>query len=197
MRYAIVSKRTLLTTEAIRKISRLLFLTSLLFCATAISAQVVSRPAPSDSVTADKSSSDDQRSAGPIEDEMRAKRAIKYAESEHKENLDRAREVLELGTQLQTSYKFKHSLDKDDNKVLERMEKLTKQLRSKAGGSATDDKMECPPTDLDAAIKRVAETSESLSKLVQKTPRQVISAAVIDEANVLLQLIDIVREFSS
>ena len=197
MYWQLVSNRALTTTEVIRKGSRLLLLASLLFLsATAISAQVNSRQAPSESVTADKSSSDEQRSSGPIEDEMRAKRAIKYAESEHKENLDRAREVMDLSTRLQTSYKVKHTLDRDDNKTLERLEKLTKQLRSKAGGSATDEKMECPPTDLENAIKRVAETSESLSKLVQKTPRQVVSATVIDEANVLLELIDIVRQFS-
>jgi hypothetical protein len=197
MHYEIVSTRTLSQTEVIRKTSRFFLLTSLLLLSTtAISAQVNSRQAPSESVTADKSSPDEQRSAGPIEDEMRAKRAIKYAETEHKENLDRAREVLELGTQLQTSYKFKHSLDRDDNKTLERLEKLTKQLRSKAGGSATDETMECPPTDLETAIKRVAETSESLSKEVKKTPRQVVSATVIDETNVLLQLIEIVRQFS-
>jgi membrane-associated HD superfamily phosphohydrolase len=197
MHYQIVSMRALSQIEVIRKTSRFFLLTSLLLLsATAISAQVNSRQAPSESVTADKSSPDEQRSSGPIEDEMRAKRAIKYAESEHKENLDRAREVLELGTQLQTAYKFKHSLDRDDSKTLERLEKLTKQLRSKAGGSATDDKMDCPPTDLETAIKRVAETSESLSKEVKKTPRQVVSATVIDEANVLLQLIEIVRQFS-
>jgi hypothetical protein len=159
----------------------------------ALSAQM--RQSPSD-VSAEKSSPDDQRSSGPLEDEMRAKRAIKFAEDEHKQNLDRAREVLELGAKLQSAYRYKKSLDRDDNKRLDRLEKLTKQLRSKAGGSKTEITLESPPSTLADAITQVADRSEELSKLVQKTPRQVVSAAVIDEANVLLELIELVRQFS-
>jgi hypothetical protein len=127
---------------------------------------------------------------------MRAKRAIKFAEAEHKENLERARELGELGSKLLDSYKFKNSLDKEDNKRLDRLEKLTKQLRSKAGGTASEVAIEKRPDNLDSAVHMVAITSESLSSLVQKTNRRVVSTTVIDEANVLLELIDLVRQFS-
>jgi hypothetical protein len=175
---------------------RVLLLTTLvlLLPASVVLAQTI-RQSPTD-LSAEKSSPDEQSSSGPLEDEMRAKRAIKFAEDAHKENLERAREVFELGTKLHSSYRYKNSLDRDDNKRLNRLEKLTKQLRSKAGGSDSEKSLENPPTNLSDALKQVAHSSEELSKLVEKTPRQVVSAAVIDEANVLLQLIDLVRQFS-
>jgi hypothetical protein len=145
---------------------------------------------------ADKGMPDDQHATGSLEEEMRAKRAIRYAENEHKGNLERAREVSQIGVKLKGSFLNKNTLDKEDGKRLNRLEKLAKQLRSKAGGSDSDTPLDKPPADLKSAIDRVAEASEALSKLVEKTPRQVVSASVIDEANVLLQLIELVRHFS-
>jgi hypothetical protein len=140
--------------------------------------------------------SDEQHAPGSIEEEMKAKRAIKYAEEEHKENIDRAKEVCEIAGKLEETLKSKDGFVRDDVKKLERLEKLAKQLRSKAGGSDSDEELDKPPTDLKSALTRVIEVSESLSDAVQKTPRQVVSATVIDEANVLLQLIKIVRQLS-
>jgi hypothetical protein len=53
--------------------------------------------------------------------------------------------------------------------------------------------MEKPPKDLAAALDMLGDLSKSLKEKVEKTPKHVISAAVIDEANVLLELIRIVR----
>jgi len=162
-----------------------------------VRSQAAPRPTtPVEAVRADKSSPDEQHAPGSIEEEMKAKRAIKYAESEHKNNLEKAREVSELGAKLQSSFIVKKSIDRDDNKHLQRLHKLAKQLRNKAGGSDSEKPIENMPDTLEAAICRIAESSKSLSKLVQSTPRQVVSTAVIDEANVLLQLIDFARQFS-
>lgn len=51
------------------------------------------------------------------------------------------------------------------------------------------------PADIPTAVNQIADTADQLSKDVQKTPRQVVSAAVIDRANVLLQLVKILRGF--
>lgn len=154
------------------------------------SAQNAAQSSPSDRAI------EEQNTPNSIDAEIQAKRAIRYAEDAHKENLERAREVSLLGSKLERSFLSKNTLDRDDNKRLDRMEKLAKQLRNKAGGSDSEEALDQPPADLNTAISRIAETSESLGKLVEKTPRQVVSAAVIDEANVLLQLIRIVRQFS-
>ncbi len=59
-------------------------------------------PTPVDPTSADKSSPSEDR--GPLttfEEEIRAKRAIKLAEKEHQDNLNRAREISNLGTRRQ------------------------------------------------------------------------------------------------
>jgi hypothetical protein len=132
-----------------------------------------------------------------MEEEMRAKRAIKYAEKEYQENLDRARELSSLGASIVASFKHKNLLEQDDIKKLEKVEKLAKGIRHAAGGSEDDVEMEKPPTNMASAIEMLDCLSQSLKVKVEKTPKHVISAAVIDEANVLLELVRIVRNLSA
>ena len=114
------------------------------------------------------------------------------AEKDHQENLDRAREIGEIGKYLKESFKGASALDRDCLKKIERLEKLTKKVRSEAGGE--DEEVNIPqPADLASAITQIAEASETLSKDVQNTPRRVVSASVIGHANVLLELIKIAR----
>lgn len=127
-----------------------------------------------------------------FEEEIRAKRELKMAEKEHQENLDRAREIGQIGKELKESFKAKSTLDRECFKKIERLEKLTKKVRSEAGGE--DEELNITrPTDLDSAIAQIAEASETLSKDVQNTPRRVVSASVIGNANVLLELIKVAR----
>jgi hypothetical protein len=139
--------------------------------------------------------SEDERPLTTFEEEMRAKRAIKLAEKDHQENLSRAREIAQIGKELQESLKGKSSLDRTSLKRIERLEKLTKKIRGEAGGD--DDEVNIPerPTDISSAAAQIAEASEVLSKDVQNTPRQVVSASVIGNANVLLELVKMLRAF--
>ncbi len=130
---------------------------------------------------------------GALEEEMRVKRAIKGAEKEYQQNVDRARDLSVLGEAMNNSFKQKSFLSRDDIKKLEKAEKLAKAIRSAAGGSEDDNEMELPPKDLACALGKFAEVSESLKKNVEATPKHVVSAAVIDEANVILELARIVR----
>ena len=146
------------------------------------------------SLDADKTSGEDaSRPFAALEEEMRAKRAIKFAEKEYQENLDRARDLSSLGASIVASFKQKKGLDQEDIKKLEKVEKLAKGIRQAAGGSEDDVDMEKPPMNLAAALDMLGDLSKSLKEKVEKTPKHVISAAVIDEANVLLELIRIVR----
>jgi hypothetical protein len=131
-----------------------------------------------------------------FEEEMRAKRLIKLAEKDHQENLNRARDIAQLGKDLQNNLKDKSTLDRDALKKVDRLEKLTKKIRGEAGGEDEDVTIVNRPSDLPSALERVAQTTESLSKHVQNTPRQVVSASVINDANVLLELIRILRTYA-
>lgn len=136
---------------------------------------------------------DDREPFSVVEEEMRAKRAIKEADREYQENLGRARDLSSLGVALVTSFKQKNALDQDDIKKLDKVEKLAKGIRRAAGGSEDKVEMEKPPRDLTSAMLMLSDVSQSLKEKVEKTPKHVISATVIDEANVLLELIRIVR----
>jgi hypothetical protein len=130
---------------------------------------------------------------GSPESEMKAKLALKAEKKQYDENVARAREAADLATQLAGAYEAKQAFNSADGKKLERLEKLTKRIRSEAGGSETDPDGKEIPNGMDAAVKRVAELADELRKLVEATPRHVISASVIDEANKLLGLIQHVR----
>jgi hypothetical protein len=172
-----------------------LFISILLACSFTGAAQVAQPthfPQPS-SANGKADSDDDKTTIGTMDEEMRAKRLIKFAEKEYEENVKRAREVAELGAELRDSMKQGRSFGREETKKLERVEKLTKKIRSEAGGSDEDDSINDPPGQLDAALARLADVSDSLYKTVEKTPRQVISATVIVQANVVLQLTKIAR----
>jgi cob(I)alamin adenosyltransferase len=139
------------------------------------------------------SDKDNPRPFAAIEAEMRAKQAIKLAEKEYQENLDRARDLSALGAAICTSFKEKSRLDSEDLKKLEKVEKLTKGIRNAAGGSDDDVALDKPPANLASAMADFASVTKSLKENVEKTPKRVVSTAVIDEANVLLQLIRILR----
>ncbi len=145
------------------------------------------------SLDQDKTGDDVPRPFTELEEEMRAKRAIKSAEKEYQENLERARDLSFLSASIVSSFKQKHELDQENLKKLEKVEKLAKSIRRAAGGSEDDVEMEKPPTGLVAAVNMLGDLSKSLKDKVEKTPKHVISAAVIDEANVLLEVIRIVR----
>jgi|ERR1041384_7248150 hypothetical protein len=137
----------------------------------------------------------DDRPLTTFEEELRAKRAIQMAEKEHEDNLKRAREIKQIGEELRDTLKDKSIIDRDSLKKVERLEKLTKKVRSEAGGEDEDVTIENKPSDLCGAITKIAEASKELSENVHDTPRQVVSASVIGKANVLLELLKMVRGF--
>ena len=169
--------------------------TILLSGATAVIAQAA-RPTPEPSLPRISRPDEPPDPMASMEEEMRAKGAIKYAEKEYRENLYRAHELADLGSQLGESFKKNQQFDRADWKKFERLEKLAKSIRNAAGGSNNEMEAKNNSADLAVNVKKLLVVVESLAERVEKTPRHVISAAVIDEANVLLELIRLVRELS-
>lgn len=173
----------------------------ILFCSGIAAAQTTTPPSlpsptPPPGPVDGKIKGSDDAPLTTFEEELKAKRAIKLAEKDHEENLKRAREIAEIGKDLSDSLKGKSALDRDSLKKVERLEKLTKKVRGEAGGEDEDVEIPNRPADLPATVAQIAEASESLSKNVIDTPRQVVSASVICKANVLLELIKMVRNFA-
>jgi len=170
-----------------------------LFCPSVAPAQTGPLPRstpPPPQIEGSTKSPEESRPLTTFEEELKAKRAIKLAEKEYEENLNRARELAQLGKEIQESLKNRASVDRASLKKLERLEKLAKKIRGEAGGEDEEVNIVNRPADMASAVAQIAEVSESLSKNVQGTPRQVVSASVIGNANVLLELIRMLREFA-
>ena len=174
-------------------------LMTLMFCASIAFSQVKSPP-PEPSPTPPLRPLDgtlknpDDTPLTTFEEEIRAKRELRIAEKDYQENLNRAKEIGDIGKEFK-DFKESTSLDRDCVKKIERLEKLTKKVRSEAGGDDEEITITPRPTDLPSAMKQISEASETLSKDVENTPRRVVSASVINNANVLLELIRLARGF--
>lgn len=155
-------------------------------------------PAPG-IVDASNSNVDEDQRLSPIEEEMRAKRQIEASDKAHKENVNRARHLVSLSESLVRAYKANNHLTKEDLKNLERAEKLVKKIRDEAGGSdpETEEAQKPHPKDLQTGLVKLQKLADSLKERVEKTPKRVVSAAIIDEANVLLELIRTVRSMQA
>jgi type I site-specific restriction endonuclease len=145
---------------------------------------------------ADNRGKEEKRSPllGSPEEEMLRRAEIKAAEDAHKEMVERAEEAAQLGDQIRASFEKLNALSREDIKKLERLEKLARKIRGAAGGSDDKERSDSIPDKLGSAISRVAELSGLLKKSVQKTSRLVISAAVIENTNELIELIQHLRQ---
>ena len=133
---------------------------------------------------------------GSPEAEMIARRGLAAEVAAHKEHTNRAREAAQLGAELLAAYERNKALDRVDVKKLERLEKLARRIRSRAGGSDDGDDVENITRDLGDSLARLAELSDDLRKAVEKTSRQVVSSAIIERTNELLELINQIRSLA-
>jgi vacuolar-type H+-ATPase subunit I/STV1 len=149
-------------------------------------------------VSADKNSNrpDSDIMVGSPEAEMMARQEIKAARKDYEENLERAREAAQLSTELRDAYLQNKVFGRTEQKKLERLEKITRKIRSEAGGSDGDTTLENVPMQIEPALTRLTEVSEKMRDGVEKTPRQVVSASVIERANELLEVIRFIRTYT-
>jgi len=133
---------------------------------------------------------------GSPEDEMMARQDIKALEKDYQDNVERAREAAQLSTEIRDAYVHNKAFGRTEQKKLERLEKLARKIRSEAGGSDGDVTIEDVPSQMEPALARLTEVSDKVREGVEKTPRQVVSASVIEQANELLEIIRYVRGFT-
>lgn len=179
---------------------RIIFFSMLLVgvgCIGSAQSQLPSQNANDNSATEkNPRSSDSKIMTGTPEAEMLARRDIHAAEKNYRENLERAREAAQLSTEIRDVVTKIRLVGRTEIKKLERLEKITRKIRNDAGGSDTELVVADPPTELQVALVRLAEVAEKLRKSVEKTPRQVVSASVIEQANEVLDIIRVVRDIT-
>jgi hypothetical protein len=175
-------------------LSRFIVVTFLLLvCSVSICAQSQSGSA---SESGNRNSSDrpsyDPLSRSPIDD-MRVKLRLRAEEKEFKDNLVRAQEAETISNQLVKSFETNKTFSAEDKKKLERMEKLVKRVRNASGGDDDDINVVVQSNTVIDVLKSISEQATKLNIEFKKTTRNVVSASVIENANMILDLIRILR----
>ena len=130
---------------------------------------------------------------GKPEEEMLRRAEIRREEETYKDMVERADEAAQIGDDLLASYKKNNTLTRDDQKRLERLEKLARKIRGGAGGSDDEEQLSDPPGQVEGAVTRLAKLTCDLKESVSKTSRLVISAGVIRRSNEMIELIRHIR----
>lgn len=130
---------------------------------------------------------------GRAEEEMLRRAEIRREEETHKDMVERADEAAQIGDELLASFRRNNTLTRDDQKRLERLEKLARKIRGGAGGSDDKEELSDPPGKVEGAVSRLAKLAGALKESVSKSSRLVISATVIERSNELIELIRHIR----
>ena len=152
----------------------------------------VARP-PSPPQASNKDDHDDDVDFGSRETDTRARLILKAEKKAYEEHVARAKEASDLAAELKASYAERNTFDAADQKKLERLEKLTKRIRNDVGGSEMDADLKDIPNTFSDAVSALADMAKELYDEVEKTPRHVVSASLIEQANKLLAIIQFVR----
>lgn len=163
----------------------------LLFGATWVTARAQTMIPPPQPTPTDRR--DEKIDFGAREFDARSRLILKAEKKAYDEHVGRAKEARDLAAELEKTYETAHVFNAADYKKLERLEKLTRRIRNEVGGSQTDaDPKEMPKTT-DEAVDLLAEMTKEMCEEVEKTPRRVVSASIIDQANKLISLIQHLR----
>jgi len=121
---------------------------------------------------------------------------VKRREQLHKENLERAKETAELGAELGETFTRQKSLGSVEQKKLGRIEKLARAIRDQSGGDDDKEALKESPPNIEDALARLQGLSQELRRKVEKTPKHVVSTAVINSANQLIELVRHIRSIA-
>jgi len=130
---------------------------------------------------------------GSRETDARTRLILKAEKKAYEEHVARAKEASDIANALKTSYAASNTFNAADQKKLERLEKLTKRIRNEVGGSEMDANPRDIPHTVGDAVNALADMAKELYDEVEKTPRRVVSASLIEQANKLLTVIQFVR----
>ena len=114
-----------------------------------------SRPASQSPDPAPPAEKGDHPDFGDPVNEIKTKLLIREDKKLYEENIARAKEADEIASQLCESYEAQKTFTSEDQKKLERLEKLTKRIRNEAGGSDTSADDSDPPKALAATDSQV------------------------------------------
>ena len=129
--------------------------------------------------------------------ETLAKQRIKNEKKEYQELLERGEEAAKIGEELNKSWERAQSFSPEDEKKLDRLEKLVKKIRTElgaeGGGNEKDETEDVKPSTFMSAIKVIKDDTASLLSEIKRIGRHSISVVAIESSNTLLRLVRFLR----
>ncbi len=134
--------------------------------------------------------------------ESLAKGRIEREKKDYQELLERGDEAAKLSEELSKSFVQNSSLNSEDRKKLERLEKISKRIREELGGKDSDSS-DASASDVNADEKlnsfadgfdKLKNVSANLSDELKKTTRYTISAIAIQSSNTILNIVRFLRQ---
>jgi hypothetical protein len=131
--------------------------------------------------------------------ESLAKKRIETEQKEFEELLARGEEVAKLSFELEKSFAQNNSLSAEDEKKLNRVEKLVKKIRSEIGAEGVGDdefgavEPEEKPSNILNAFQSLESATGKLVAELKKQTRHSISVVAIQSSNVMLKVVRFIR----
>jgi len=125
--------------------------------------------------------------------EKLAQNRIEREKKDYQELLDHSDEAFKLSGELQKSFTKQNKLTADDQKKVDRLEKLVKKIRKELGGDDMEDSDEQNPPDLNSAFEELQKNTSNLFDEVKQFTRYSISVDAIEYSNRLLYLLQFIR----
>ena len=124
--------------------------------------------------------------------ETLAKQRIEREKKDFDEMLARGEEAVKLSDQLEKSYEQNKQFSSEDQKKLERLEKVVKKIRNEMGGDG-DDELEEKPLSVAGALDFLKTGTTQLVDELKKTSRYSISVTAVESSNALLKVVQFLR----
>jgi len=125
--------------------------------------------------------------------ETLAKSRIDRDKKQYEELIQRGEEAAQLSDELGKSFVKQNKFSSEDQKKLDRLEKLVKKIRKELGGDDDENSDEGKPSSMPTAIKTLQETTTKLVDMIKKSTRYSISVAAIESSNALLKIVRFIR----
>lgn len=119
--------------------------------------------------------------------ESLAKSRIEREEKDYDELLKRGEEALKLGEELEKSFAQNNRFSSDDQKKLDRLEKLVKKIRKELGGDEMEEEENLSTNQ--NAVKMLQSKSVTLFNELKKASRHTISVVAIESSNALIKAV--------
>ncbi len=125
--------------------------------------------------------------------ESLAKQRIAREKKDFDDLLERGEEALKLTDQLEQSFTQNNQFTAEDQRKLERLEKVVKKIRNEMGGDGDDDEVEDNPSSIAKALETLKNGTSTLVDELKKTSRYSVSVVAVQSSNALLKVVQFLR----